>query len=92
MSKVDRINYDESLVIRLVANIVSKVPGVDVNDNFNVTINEKHTVLGIIFKPLPDVLNVFQIARKVQETVYYNVKKTFDLYNITINVVIDGDK
>jgi hypothetical protein len=92
MSKVDRINYDESLVIRLVANIVSKVPGVDVNDNFNVTINEKHTMLNIVFKPLPDVLNVFQIARKVQETVYYNVKKTFDLYNITINVVIDGDK
>jgi uncharacterized alkaline shock family protein YloU len=92
MSKVDRINYDESLVIRLVANIVAKTPGVNVNEDFSVTINDTHTVLNIIFKPISSIINVFQIAREIQDNVYFNVKKTFDLYNIVVNVTVHGDK
>jgi uncharacterized alkaline shock family protein YloU len=92
MSKVDRINYDESLVIRLVANIVAKTPGVNVNEDFSVTINDAHNVLNIIFKPNSSIINVFQIAREIQDNVYFNIKKTFDLYNIVVNVTVYGDK
>jgi uncharacterized alkaline shock family protein YloU len=91
MPKVNRINYDESLVLHLVLNIVAKTPGVNVHDSFNVTINETHTVLNVIFKPFPYVIDIFQIARKIQDAVYFNIKKTFDLYNIVVNVEVRGD-
>ncbi|MDR3330297.1 MAG: hypothetical protein LBS76_03380 [Mycoplasmataceae bacterium] len=90
MSKVDRINYDESLVIRLVANIVAKTPGVNVNEDFSVTINDNHTALNIIFKPLSPIVNVFQIAREIQDNVYFNIKKSFDLYSVVVNVTVHG--
>jgi uncharacterized alkaline shock family protein YloU len=90
MPKVNRINYDESLVLHLIANIVAKTPGVDIHNDFNITINETHTALNIVFKPLPYVVNIFQIARKIQDAVYFNVKKTFDLYNIVVNVEVRG--
>ncbi|MDR0675189.1 MAG: hypothetical protein LBF36_02920 [Mycoplasmataceae bacterium] len=90
MSKVNRINYDESLVLQLVANIVAKTPGVNIHDDFNVTINDKHTVLNIIFKPLSDVADIFHLARKIQDSVHFNVKKTFDLYDIIVNVEVRG--
>jgi uncharacterized alkaline shock family protein YloU len=90
MSRVNRINYDESLVLHLVANIIAKTPGVNIHDDFNVTINETHTVINVVFKPLPYVVDIFQIARKIQDTVYFNIKKTFDLYNIIVNVEVRG--
>jgi uncharacterized alkaline shock family protein YloU len=90
MPKVDKVNYDESLILNLVSNIVAKTPGVDIQEDFNITINDTHTVLNVVFKPLPYVVNVFQTARKIQDAVYFNIKKTFDLYSIIVNVDVRG--
>ncbi|MDR2369541.1 MAG: hypothetical protein LBD63_02840 [Mycoplasmataceae bacterium] len=90
MAKVSRINYDESLVLRLVVNIVAKIPGVNIHSDFNVEINDTHTILNIAFKPLPYIANVYQVARKIQDAVYFNIKKMFDLYTIIVNVKVCG--
>ncbi|MDR0739538.1 MAG: hypothetical protein LBF00_01460 [Mycoplasmataceae bacterium] len=92
MFNINRINYDESLVITLVANVLAKTPGVNVNGDFNVTLNDSHTVLDVVFTPLPHIFNVFQIARKVQDSIYFVIKRNFDLYNIIVNVTIGREE
>ncbi|MDR1991509.1 MAG: hypothetical protein LBP70_02165 [Mycoplasmataceae bacterium] len=92
MSKVNQINYDHSLILHLITNVVSKIPGINTKENFNVQINDTHTVLDITFKPLHYITNVSQLARKVQDMVYFNVKKNFDLFGIVVNVKVCGDQ
>jgi hypothetical protein len=86
MSKLDRIVFDESLIIEFVANIVAKTPGVDKNSNFNVTINPQHTIVNVFFEPIKGLANIHQLSSDLQQNVFFNLRKTFDLYTITVNV------
>ncbi|GHU30728.1 hypothetical protein FACS1894166_00900 [Bacilli bacterium] len=86
MSKIDRINYDESLIIRIITNIIQKTPGISVDDELNVAVSDKHNSIDVTLAPLNNIINVYDLAKKLQESIYYQVIKIFDLLDIVVNV------
>ncbi|MDR0825854.1 MAG: hypothetical protein LBM72_01155 [Mycoplasmataceae bacterium] len=66
MTKTDRINYDESLIIRIITNIMQKTPGVSVDDELSVLVSDKHDKVDVIFAPLKQIVNVHDLAKKLQ--------------------------
>ncbi|GHU47166.1 hypothetical protein FACS1894218_1020 [Bacilli bacterium] len=86
MAKTNRINYDESLIIRIITNIIEKTPGVSVSDESSVILSDKHDSVNVTITPLKQIVNVYDLVKKLQENIYYQVTKIFDLYDIIVNV------
>ncbi|MDR0985860.1 MAG: hypothetical protein LBL60_02830 [Mycoplasmataceae bacterium] len=90
MLKGSKIAYDESLVIHMVVDVMSTVPGVDKNKSLNVVLSASHKQIDVFFTPLSSILNIYDLANRIQSIIYMKLKKTFDLYSFIVNINVLG--
>jgi hypothetical protein len=92
MANTNKIIFNESLTLNIITDIINKIPGIDYDKLLDVAINKNHDVIDITFTPLKSVYNVYDIAKEIQDNVYFKLTKTFDLNKIVINTIVTTGK
>jgi hypothetical protein len=92
MPKTNKIIFNESLTLNIITDIINKIPGIDYDKLLDVAINKNHDVVDITFAPLKSVYNIYDIAKEIQDNVYFKLTKTFDLDRIVVNTIIASGK
>lgn len=86
MLKVKNINFSEKLVTDLVLEELKKVPGINFKTTPKINIDLNANKIVITFSPVSSIYNVFNLANKIQEAIYHQIKIQFDLEELTVDI------
>ncbi len=88
MSKLKKINLNGEVLNDILDNVIKKVPGI--SNTLKPTIEISHSTIPFIkitIKPMDDIVNVYNLCKRLQDLVYYHILTNLDLDKIRVDVV-----
>lgn len=82
------IIFNESIVKDLVLSNILKTPGVDKDKEIWIEILPEKCLVNIIYSPLNDIVNVFDVSKRIQNTVFNILNKILELYRDLLKINI----
>ncbi|MDR2847368.1 MAG: hypothetical protein LBV22_03450 [Mycoplasmataceae bacterium] len=84
------IIFEETIIKDIVNSSILKTPGVDKNKEIWIDIEHEKCLINIIYSPLAEIINVFDVSKRILNTVYDALIKILELHHnlLTINVKV----
>ena len=88
MLRTNIIYFTKKIIDSLVVDIIGKIPGINQKRDINIVFNEKMNTVNVKLAVKEEINNVYDVAKQVQNYIFFRLCKMFDLNHININVTI----
>lgn len=87
---LNKINFDSKIVLQIIRNILKTTPGVDMDKPIEInTFYDGIQKVVICFHSKNEIINIYDLAIKIQELVYFKLIRDLDLNKLSVIVVVN---
>ncbi|MDR0857123.1 MAG: hypothetical protein LBM76_01895 [Mycoplasmataceae bacterium] len=88
----NKIIFNSEIITNIITNIIRMVPGISKKkDSFSIKVSEDSKTIDVTFKPLESIISVYNICVKLQQNIYIQLTKQFDLQSKSFNINITAN-
>lgn len=87
---LNKINFDSKIVLEIVRNILKTTPGVDMDKPIEInSFYDGVQKVVISFHSKSEIINIYDLAIKIQESVYFKLIRDLDLNKLSVVVIVN---